>query len=67
MNALVRVALRNGWRRGVLQGSRPWMIAGGVAAAYRLVRRLATRREQVVYREELLPGESLVIAHERPA
>ena len=28
MNRLVGLALRNGWRRGVLGGSRPWLVAG---------------------------------------
>jgi hypothetical protein len=67
MNALARWLLRNGWRRGVLQGSRPWLIAGGVATGYRVVRRLAGRTERIVYSEELRPGETLVIAHEGPA
>ncbi len=66
MNRLVRLGIRYGWRRGILQGSRPWLIAGGLALGVRVVQKLAGPDERVVYREELQPGESLVIAHERP-
>ena len=66
MNRLVRVLLRNGWRRGVLGGSRPWVIAGGVALAVRVLQKLVGSEERVVYSEELRPGETLVIEHARP-
>jgi hypothetical protein len=66
MNRLIRLALRNGWRRGVLQGSRPWLIAGGVALGLRVVQKLAGPEEKIVYSERLAPGETLVIAHQRP-
>lgn len=65
MTALLRWALRKAWSRGVLEGSRPWLIAGGAALTLRLLRRAATREESVVYHEELRPGESLIIAHEQ--
>ncbi len=64
MSALISWALRTAWHRGVREGSRPWLIAGGVALAVRMLRRAAAREESVVYREELRPGESLIIAHE---
>jgi hypothetical protein len=66
VNRLVRLALRNGWRRGVLQGSRPWFVAGGVALGVRVVQKLTGAEAKVVYSEKLLPGETLVIAHQRP-
>ena len=66
MKRLMRLALRNGWRRGILQGSRPWMVVGGVALGLRVVQRLTGSGEKIVYSEKLLPGETLVIAHQRP-
>jgi hypothetical protein len=66
MNRLVRWALRNGWRRGVLQGSRPWLVAGGVALGLKALKKLTGSEDKIVYSERLLPGETLVIAHERP-
>jgi hypothetical protein len=64
MNRLVRMAIRNGWRRGIMQGSRPWLIAGGVAVGVRLIQKLTGSEEKVVYSEVLQPGETLVIAHQ---
>jgi hypothetical protein len=64
MNRLLRLAVRNGWRRGILQGSRPWLIAGGLALGFRAVQKLAGSEEKVVYSETLRPGETLVIAHQ---
>ena len=67
MNRLLRLAIRNGWRRGILQGSRPWLIAGGLALGLRALQKLAGSEEKVVYSEVLPPGETLVIAHQGPA
>lgn len=64
MTRLARMLLRNGFRRGVLQGSRPWLVAGAVALLMRLFQRAAAREESVVYREELLPGQTLTIANQ---
>jgi hypothetical protein len=66
MNRLIRWALRNGWRRGILQGSRPWLLAGGVALGVRVVKKLTGAEEKIVYSEQLRPGETLIIAHHRP-
>ncbi len=68
MNALIGWALRKGWREGVVNGRRPWLIAGGVALVLRVVHRAVSRGEpKVVYSEQLKPGESLVIAHQEPS
>jgi hypothetical protein len=66
MNRLVRLALRNGWRKGILQGSRPWLVAAGLALGLRVVKRLTGPEAKIVYSERLQPGETLVIAHQRP-
>ena len=65
MQRLLRFALRNGLRKGLLGGSRPWLIAGGVAAGLRVLRKLAGSEPEVVYSEKLEPGETVVIAHGR--
>ena len=50
--------------RGLVGGSRGWLVLGGVAWAIRLLRRFAsTRRLRTVLTEELRPGERLVISH----
>ena len=63
MTWLSRYLLRQGWRRGVQGGSRPWLIAGAAALALTALQRLAGKEEAVVYREKLHPGESIVIEH----
>lgn len=55
--------LRNGMRKGFLGGSRFWTIIGAGAVTARLVRRFLGSTPEVVYREELRPGESLVISN----
>ena len=52
--------LRAGFRRGVLGGSRPWLVAFGVAGVVRLLQR--GREPEVVFCEELADGETLVIS-----
>jgi len=65
MRALFRLLLRNGFRRGVLGGSRPWLIGFGIAGAVRLIQRIQERESEVVFSEKLEAGETLVIAHGR--
>jgi hypothetical protein len=48
--------------RGLLGGSRPWTILWGVLAVRRLLKRLLRDEPEVVYSEELLPGEAIVIS-----
>jgi hypothetical protein len=61
---LLSYITRNAWRRGLLGGNRLWVVAGAAALLVRLVRR--DGREKVVYREELQPGEAIVISHLAP-
>jgi hypothetical protein len=61
----MRVGLRRGLSRGVLGGSRPWLVIGGIALGWQVLRRIAGRESIVVYSEKLEPEESLVIAHGR--
>jgi hypothetical protein len=64
MEALLAYLRRTGFRRGLLGGSRGWMIAGGAAYAVRVLQRASRNEPVVVYREELEPGETVVIKHE---
>lgn len=57
MGALLRVAVR----RGLLGGSTPWTYVFVVAGLWRLLRRVTRRSEQVVFSDELRPGQQLVI------
>lgn len=63
--ALTKTLLRLGVRRGVLGGSRPFVVLAGAAGAWRLIQILAGSVKETVYREELRPGEELIISHHR--
>ncbi len=56
---------RAGLRRGILDGSRPWLVIGTAAVGARLLRRLSQRDPEVVLCEELKPGQTIVITHTR--
>lgn len=64
MNWLVRAGMRQGWRRGVLDGNRAWIVVGGLAVIGHLLGRYAGRQTDTVFSEVLAPGESLVIRHD---
>jgi hypothetical protein len=64
---MLRLLIRNGVRKGLLGGSRTWLVVGGAAFAVRVLRKLTAREEEVVYREELRPGEAVVVANGRDA
>ena len=65
MGRLMRLALRNGLTKGLLGGSRPWLVVGGIALGWRVLRKIAGSDPIVVYSEQLQPGETFVIAHGR--
>jgi hypothetical protein len=65
MQRLLRFAMRNGLTKGFLGGSRPWLVVGGIAVGWRVMRKIAGNEPVVVYSEALKPGESVVIAHGR--
>jgi len=70
MPGLVGRLARTGLRRGLMEGSRPWLYTGVAAAALRALQRAARREPETVYSEELKPGEALEIRvlgpHEPP-
>lgn len=59
---MLKSLVRIGFARGV-GGSRGWLTVGVAAGALHLLRRMAKRTPDVVYTEELFPGQSLVIQH----
>jgi hypothetical protein len=63
MNRLLNWLERNGLRRGLKEGSGPWMTVGVSAAVLRMALRAVARMygPEVVYRTELRPGERLEI------
>jgi hypothetical protein len=60
VSVLVRIA-RTGLRRGLRDGSRPWLVAGITAGALEVVRRALAEKPEIVYQAELEPGERLEV------
>lgn len=48
--------------RGLLGGSRPWTILWVLLTARRLLKRVFRDQPEIVYSEELEPGQALVIS-----
>jgi hypothetical protein len=61
---MIRFLLRNGMRKGVLGGSRPWLMLGVVGLLVKVLRKLGGSEPKVVYSEELPVGTAIVIANE---
>jgi hypothetical protein len=64
---LLRRLTRAAFRRGVLQGSRPWLVTGVVVIGARIVGRMVRADPETAYREELAPGERVEIRVLPPA
>jgi hypothetical protein len=60
---LLRAGMRRGFQRGVLDGNRAWIVLGGAALVGHLAGRALGRKEEVVFRERLEPGESVRVTH----
>jgi hypothetical protein len=50
-------------RKGLIGGDQAWAALALVLGGLRVIRRLTRSGDGVVYREELRPGESVVISH----
>lgn len=57
---------RRGLRKGILEGSRPWMAVGVAAGVVAVVRRLTSEPPQTVWRQSLEPGEGVLIRVKGP-
>jgi hypothetical protein len=59
---MLKSLVRLGFARGI-GGSRAWLAIGFTAGGLQLLKRAVKREPDVVYVEELHPGQSLVIQH----
>lgn len=48
--------------RGLLGGSRPWLILWVVLAGRRLLRRITRDAPEIVYSEELADGQTIIVS-----
>ncbi|MFN0091004.1 MAG: hypothetical protein ACKVWR_12165 [Acidimicrobiales bacterium] len=60
MRLLLRLLVRQALRRGG-----PWTYAALAMSGLRLLASASRRRERVVYKEKLKPGQTLTVAHRR--
>ena len=59
---MLRRLVRIGFTRGI-GGSRGWLAVGVTAGGLHVLKRMIRREPEVVYLEDLRPGQSLVIRH----
>ena len=62
---LSKTLLRLGVRRGVLGGSKGFVVLAGLAGAWRAIQILSGSVKETVYQEPLEPGQELIISHFR--
>jgi hypothetical protein len=60
----VRLAMRRGFDRGLLEGDRAWLVIGGLALLGHLAARAVRREPETVFSDLLAPGEAITISHE---
>ena len=53
---------RTGLRKGMLGGSRPWLVVGVAAGGLRLLGRILRKQPEVLYCSELAPGQAVVVS-----
>lgn len=58
---MLRFLVRRGLRRGLMDGSRAWLVAGAAAGVVMLARRVLDEPPEVVFREQLEPGDGLLV------
>jgi hypothetical protein len=57
---------RSGTRKGFMGDSKPWLYIGAATWAFRLLRRLAHQKPEILLLEELKPGERIIVSNNRP-
>lgn len=67
MQVILKFLMSRGMNRGLLEGSRTWIILGGVALALRLLYRISHPEPKVLFSHKMKPGESLVFTHDQLA
>ncbi len=63
MKALSRFIWLNAVQKGFFGGQRSWMTVFAVVGTVKVFRRVAGGTQDLAYREELKPGQALVITH----
>jgi hypothetical protein len=63
---LLGTARRLGVDRGVMGGSRPWLVVAGVAWGIKAVQYARRPEPETLVREVLEPGETIIISHAGP-
>ena len=59
----LRALFRARLLRGVLEGSRRWLVLGAVVAVKRLAQRGKSQGPDLIFRDELARGQALLITH----
>jgi hypothetical protein len=62
---LVRTLRRQGVRRGIFGGSSTWAAVAVGTWGYTTLKKMARREPELVFSEELKPGERIIIANNR--
>jgi hypothetical protein len=60
---VARFGMRQGFRKGLLDGNRAWIVIGGAALLAHLGGRALGAEPDLVFSEVLRPGESFVITN----
>jgi hypothetical protein len=61
---LIKRGLRLGWYRGVLDGSRPWIVVAGASVLARLATRALKREDEVIWSGQVEPGQVVTVENE---
>jgi hypothetical protein len=62
---VIRILRRNGVRKGIFGGSRGWAAVAVGTWGYTTLKRLAQREPELVFSEELKPGDRIIISNNR--
>lgn len=62
-----RLLLARALRKGFLGGSRFWTVVGTIGLAMKVLRKITRDEPEVTFSEELRPGQTLLISHDRDA
>lgn len=62
-----RLLLAGALRKGLFGGSRFWTVIGTLGLAMKVFRKITKDKPEVAFSEELRPGQTLLISHDRGA
>jgi hypothetical protein len=60
----VRLGMRRGFERGLLDGNRAWVVVGGAALLAHLAGRALARQPETVFSDRLEPGDAIQIIND---